>query len=140
MFTRKQELFIDNYVANPTKSGREIAVMSGYAQKGASVATARLLKNVNVKAEIDRRLKVISEQLEITDVNIVKLLWEEARDAKRSADRINALTQLAKIKGLMKDSPTQSVAIFGDLVKQLQTYDRQKDAEVVAEPVGAMVT
>ena len=130
MFNRKQELFIDNYIANPTKSQREIAIMSGYSSKGASVAAVRVLANSNVKAEIERRLKVIAECLEVTDENIIKLLWEEARQAKRAADRITALTQLAKIKGLTKETGQTSIAIFGDLIKQLQQYDSQRVVDI----------
>ena len=126
MFTRKQELFIDNYIKNPTKSGGQIAIMSGYAAKGARAAASRLLTNHDIKGEIDRLLRVIAEDLSLTDENIIKHLWDLARSSKREADRINALTQLAKIKGLMKDSPTQTMAIFGDMVKQLQQYDRQE--------------
>ena len=121
--TRKQMKFIDEYVKNPLKTGREIVIACGYSDKGASVTANRLLKDIKIKEEIDRRLRVRAEELGITEDNITNLFWKEARQSAKASDRIQALAHLARIKGLMKDTPTQSIAIFNST----QAIDTQVD-------------
>lgn len=116
--TRKQESFIKHYIR--THNATESAKLAGYSQRTAYSSGQRLLKDVEVDNEIRRLEKAIHEELELTDENIIKRLWQEATNAQRSADRTNALTQLAKIKGLMKDSPTQSIALFNQIEKELR--------------------
>lgn len=117
--TRKQELFIKSYIR--LKNATRAAIEAGYSLKGANRAGSRLLSDVDIKGEIDRQFNDIQEGLEITEGNILKKLWYEACNAQRAADRINAISQVAKIKGLMKDTPQQSIAIFNQLEKELRT-------------------
>jgi phage terminase small subunit len=116
--TKKQDSFIIHYIR--THNASESARLAGYSQKTAYSSGQRLLKDVEVKSEISRLEKAKYEELELTDANIIKRLWIEATTAQRSADRTNALTQLAKIKGLMKEQPIQSMAIFNQVEKELR--------------------
>jgi phage terminase small subunit len=116
--TRKQESFIKHYVR--THNASESARLSGYSLKTAYSSGQRLLKDVEIVSEIDRLERESEVELELTDGNIIKRLWQEATTAQRSADRTNALTQLAKIKGLMKEQPIQTMAIFNQIEKELK--------------------
>jgi ribosome-binding ATPase YchF (GTP1/OBG family) len=104
---------------------------------------SRLLSDSYVKTEIDRQISLINEELELTDSNIIKRLWQEATTAQRSADRTNALTQLARIKGLMKDTPTQSIAIFNSIEKelrQIQPISTTQAIDTQADTTASMLT
>lgn len=127
--TRKQEAFIDWYVK--LRNATEAARRAGYTAKNTNRVASRLLSNVGLKTEIDRRFKVIQEEMSLTEDNIISSLWKEARNASKTSDRINALTQLAKIKGLMKDTATQNVAVFTGLEQQLKNYIQSKQTQPI---------
>ena len=135
IITGRQEQFIKNYVR--CRNGSRSALEAGYSPKGANRVGSRLLSDIDIKKEIDRQIEAIEAKLEITEANIIDRLWQEATTAQRSADRTNALTQLARIKGLMKDTPTQSMAIFYQIEKELrqiqplQPIDTQADTEPI---------
>ena len=112
MLTRRKEQFIDNYILtlNATKS----AEASGYSLRTAYSQGSRLLKDVEVKAIINRRLEEIQGRESITKENIIANLWKEAKTAQRSADRISANVALAKIRGDIRDSNNTQVIVFND--------------------------
>lgn len=49
--TPKQKAFVEAYAGNAT----EAAIKAGYSKRGAEAAGSRLLRNVNILAQIDRR-------------------------------------------------------------------------------------
>jgi len=61
--TDKNKLFADHYLVelNATKA----AVLSGYSEKTARVQGSRLMTNVDIRAYIDEKQKVISQKLEL---------------------------------------------------------------------------
>ena len=113
--TKKQDSFITHYLR--THNATESAKQAGYSIKTAYSSGQRLTKDVEVMSEIKRLEEAKCAELELNDANIIKRLWQEATTAQRSADRTNALTQLARIKGLMKDSNTQQIAIIDRVIE-----------------------
>jgi phage terminase small subunit len=68
----KQERFVSEYLID--LNATQAAIRAGYAAGSASVAGARLLANVRVKAEIERRAQAISRRLEITQERVLREL------------------------------------------------------------------
>lgn len=63
-FTARQQAFIDNYVVS--KNASDAALKAGYSEKTAGAGGHQALKNIEIRAEIDRRLAAQAEKLEIT--------------------------------------------------------------------------
>jgi phage terminase small subunit len=117
MLTNRKRAFIENYII--TRNATESAKRAGYSPKTSYCSGQRLTKDVEVMAIIDERSKLMLEELKLTDENIVGKLWHLANNSVRDADKINALTQVAKIKGLMKEQATQHLAIFNNIDSEL---------------------
>jgi len=118
MINRKQEQFILHYIK--TLNSAESARLAGYSVKTARTIGSKLLTNLDIKNEIDRALKEKHERLTLTDEGIIERLWKEANTALRSNDRTSALSILAKIRGLYKDTNNNSIALFNGLLPQPQ--------------------
>jgi phage terminase small subunit len=79
--TPKQKLFVQHYIIelNATKA----AIAAGYSKKTATEAGSRLLRNVHVSAEIEKRAEKRSEKLGITAervlAEIAKLAFMDPR-------------------------------------------------------------
>jgi phage terminase small subunit len=70
--TPKQALFVREYLIdlNATRA----AIAAGYSQKTAEAAASRLLRNVKVRAEIDKQIAERSERLEISADRVLQEL------------------------------------------------------------------
>lgn len=73
-FTRKQQLFIDSYFANGFNATRA-AITAGYSEDTAYSQGSRLLKDVEIKAEVERRF----DELVLPPAEILARLSEHAR-------------------------------------------------------------
>ena len=87
--TPKQIRFVDEYLVD--FNATQAAIRAGYSPKTAAAAAARLLRNVNIQAEIARRQKDLQRRTEVTQERVVK---ELARIAFANiADYIHLQTQ-----------------------------------------------
>ena len=87
--TPKQIRFVDEYLVD--FNATQAAIRAGYSPKTAAAAAARLLRNVNIQAEIARRQKDLQRRTEVTQERVVK---ELARIAFANiADYIHVETQ-----------------------------------------------
>ena len=125
MITRRNRLFIQEYIKckNATEAIRRV-----YPNiKCPSVYGAVLLRKDSIKAEIEAYFK----QLDITEEQIIRSLTEIAKNGKIEANRIRCYELLARIKGLMKDAPIQSLAIFNQIEKELRLSQPIVKKEVI---------
>lgn len=87
--TPKQMRFVDEYLVD--FNATQAAIRAGYSPKTAAAAAARLLRNVNIQAEIARRQKDLQKRTEVSQDRVVK---ELARIAFANiADYIHVETQ-----------------------------------------------
>ena len=87
--TAKQIRFVDEYLVD--FNATQAAIRAGYSPKTAATAAARLLRNVNIQAEIARRQKDLQKRTEVSQDRVVK---ELARIAFANiADYIHVETQ-----------------------------------------------
>lgn len=70
--TPKQMRFVDEYLVD--FNATQAAIRAGYSPKTAAAAAARLLRNVNIQAEIARRQKDLQRRTEVTQDRVVKEL------------------------------------------------------------------
>ena len=70
--TPKQIRFVDEYLVD--FNATQAAIRAGYSPKTAAAAAARLLRNVNIQAEIARRQKDLQRRTEVTQDRVVKEL------------------------------------------------------------------
>lgn len=70
--TAKQIRFVDEYLVD--FNATQAAIRAGYSPKTAAAAAARLLRNVNIQAEIARRQKDLQRRTEVTQDRVVKEL------------------------------------------------------------------
>jgi len=81
--------FVDEYLVD--FNATQAAIRAGYSPKTAAAAAARLLRNVNIQAEIARRQKDLQKRTEVSQDRVVK---ELARIAFANiADYIHVETQ-----------------------------------------------
>lgn len=67
--TDKQKRFVEAYLLDP--NGKKAAIAAGYSAKTAEVAASRLLRHVEVAAEINRRREVIQIKAGVTPEMVV---------------------------------------------------------------------
>jgi len=70
--TDKQKRFVEAYLLDP--NGKKAAIAAGYSAKTAEVAASRLLRHVEVAAEINRRREVIQIKAGVTPEMVVSEL------------------------------------------------------------------
>ena len=68
--TPKQKLFIAEYVVD--KNATRAAIRAGYSEKTAHSSGPRLLENVGVKAEIDKKLAKLEEKVGLTAERVMR--------------------------------------------------------------------
>lgn len=76
--TPQQKLFAYEYIADPSRSAGQAARRAGYSERTADSQASRLLKNVKVKAFIDKALEKVHRKLEVTAERIEAELAEIA--------------------------------------------------------------
>lgn len=93
---QKQKDFIEHYLR--TGNATESAKRSGYSNKTAYAIGSRLLKNVEVVAELTKRGQMVAQK---TDIDVSELL-SELRTISRTGDkwhRLRAYDMLLKASG-----------------------------------------
>lgn len=74
--TPKQALFVNEYLVD--LNATQAAIRAGYSPKTANEQASRLLANVNVAAEVEKRRASIADKLEITQEKVLQRMWDIA--------------------------------------------------------------
>ena len=111
---RKHLLFIDAYVR--TKNASEAAVIAGFKPSNKSNTSCLLMQQPLIREAISKKFKL----LELTEEEI-KALYLDVIQSKEEAtkDRLHAIDQVAKIKGMTKDTTTEIHHHFDVIQEQL---------------------
>lgn len=119
----KQIRFIEEYLID--NNGSAAAVRSGYSEKTAKEQASRLLTNVNIRAEIEKRRVQTAEKLEIKKETILN-----QQNAINQAYEV--LLQLS-----LKDKLTaQEEAKFARLMMVVKAADSTRASEFLAKHLG----
>lgn len=128
----RQKKFADYVVKLGRSRAREAAEKAGYSKKTASVQANQLLKNLKIKAYIEKRLKTAAEPKE-----------REEADRKLVADGDEVLQFLtATMRGEVKDQFGLDAQLKDRLAaaKELQRIiDITKKTEDNSETLGALI-
>ncbi len=90
--TRKRKAFVNYYIQ--CWNGAEAARKAGYSERSARFTANKLLRNPQIKAEIEKRIK----ELQMTADECLMLLAEQARSGN-----VRALELIGKVHGLFTD-------------------------------------
>ena len=94
----KRTKFVVEYIA--TGNAAEAARRAGYCVSGARQSGLRLLGYPDVKRAIARRQKKITEQYSIYHDRLVQKLLRVIDEADKTAEKVMAIRELAKLCGL----------------------------------------
>ncbi len=94
------QLFIES------NNATEACLAAGYSEKSAASQASRLLKNVNVLAEIARRQEEAAKRADIREDDVIKMLLEDragARKAKQYGPSVRAAELIGRKFGMFVD-------------------------------------
>ena len=103
--TPKQVAFVQHYCSNG-QNATQAAISAGYAESGAHVEGARLLKNAKVISEIDKQRAKTAERCEISVETLTRELEadrELARTIEQPSAAVAATNAIAKLHGLLTE-------------------------------------
>lgn len=144
-----QDRFVDEWLID--FNGTQAAIRAGYSPKTAAAAAARLLRNVNIQAEIARRQKDLQRRTEISQDRVVKELariaFADASDyacietlTYENEDGTVSPVQIVSPKDTGALSDDQRAAIAG--IKQgangieIKLHDKIKALELLGRHIG----
>ena len=146
--TAKQIRFVDEYLVD--FNGTQAAIRAGYSEKTAAATAARLLRNVNIQAEISRRQKDLQRRTEVTQERVVmelaRVAFADATDYVQVETRIinrgevKVPIELAVHKETAELSADQRAAIAS--IKQgangveIKLHDKIKALELLGRHIG----
>jgi phage terminase small subunit len=109
MLTDKQNKFVDEYLVD--YNATQAAIRTGYSKKTAYSQGQRLLKNVEIAAEINRRQAESSKKLQITREGLLSDLMEIAQDNKKNfpPSALKAIEMIGKWLGYDKPEDGSTV-------------------------------
>lgn len=102
--TPKQQRFVEEYMVD--LNATQAAIRAGYAAKDADVQGPRLLGNVGVRLEIERRRAAQAERAGLTVERVIKGLLREAEldgEGASHGARVSAWGHLGKHLGMFID-------------------------------------
>jgi phage terminase small subunit len=127
----KQKKFVDEYVRS--RNATQSAINAGYSSATAHVQGPRLLGNVSVKAELDKRLAHVRDESQVTVKNVINELAKGAFaelpiEEMKWSDKLKCLEVLSKYLGLMdgigapKDNRDNAKTRLLELVGRLSSH------------------
>ena len=121
--TPKQSAFIYEYMID--KNAAAAAVRAGYSQKTAAQLASRLLTNVNIQAEVNKRLAKLSDNAQITAeyvLNGFKSVAERcmADDTFDQAGANKSLEMLGKYLKLFTDNVNVTASVSVQIVDDVK--------------------
>ena len=147
--TAKQIRFVDEYLVD--FNATQAAIRAGYSPKTAAAAAARLLRNVNIQAEIARRQKDLQRRTEISQDRVVKELARIAfADASDYAcvetymyeNKDGTLSPLQVVSpkdtGVLSDDQRAAIAGIKQGVNgiEIKLHDKIKALELLGRHIG----
>jgi phage terminase small subunit len=119
----KQIRFIEEYLID--NNGSAAAVRSGYSEKTAKEQASRLLTNVNIRAEIEKRRNETSKKLEI-----------KKEDILNQQNAINKAFETLLELSLKDKLTSQEEMKFGRLMMVVKAADSTRASEFLAKHLG----
>lgn len=104
MLTPKRQRFIEEYLID--LNGTQAAIRAGYSARTANRIATEILSKPDIQRELAARRAALSEKTELTAEWIVRQLKVEATlhgEGSTHSARVQALTTLAKINGVLTD-------------------------------------
>lgn len=77
--TKKKRAFIEAYISDVRRNQTAAAIKAGYSEKGAAQAASRLMKDAEVAAEIDARIKELHRERTAQADEIIEFLTSVMR-------------------------------------------------------------
>ena len=126
--TERQRRFIDEYMA--CGNGAEAARRAGYSEGIARVQASENLTKQNIKAEIERRTREMSEESEDRRAKWILRLEGLADDADKDADKLRAIEGLFKAEGWLAPDKAEVVSINGAFLAEIDLDDEENPPDI----------
>jgi phage terminase small subunit len=126
--TERQRRFIDEYMA--CGNGAEAARRAGYSEGIAKVQASENLTKQNVKAEIERRRREMSEDSEDRRGKWISALEALASSADKDADKLRAIEGLFKAEGWLAPEKSEVVALNGSFLADIDLEDEENPPDI----------
>ena len=126
--TERQRRFIDEYMA--CGNGAEAARRAGYSEGIAKVQACENLTKQNVKAEIERRRREMSEDSEDRRAKWISALEALASSADKDADKLRAIEGLFKAEGWLAPEKSEVVALNGAFLAEIDLEDEENPPDI----------
>ena len=123
--TKKQQLFVMEYCADPQTGKTEAARRAGFSQDRAAITACELMKNPEVLREIERNTKAKFEKIELTEQSVLDELQnviDTATGAGAGNWQMQARLKAAELRGKYLKMWTDKVEIGIDdaLIEKLR--------------------
>lgn len=132
--TERQVRFVDYYIQ--TANASEAARLAGYSERTAYSIGERLLRNVEVRAAIDERLKEMEDKRIIETEEVLRHLSDVIRGAVtetlvtpggkkfvvpvRESDRLRAAETILKVRGMFREKIDVKVDSMAQYISSLE--------------------
>ena len=113
--TSKQKQFVSEYLID--RNAKQAAIRSGYSVKTAEVQGSRLLRNVKVKALVEKKTKIIEEK---TDLTALKAM-EEVK-AIATSNIMDGMEYDANTREFSFKAPDEVPAEFWKAAQEVTVY------------------
>lgn len=134
--TDRQKLFVNEYLID--LNATQAAIRSGYSKKTANEQAARLLANVSIQTELQKRMKNREKRTEITQDRVLKEL--AAIGFSRVTDFLQVKNGLVVVKNTddMDSDSIQAISAikqtqFGIAIK---LHDKVRALDLIGEHLG----
>lgn len=129
--TERQRRFIEEYMA--CGNGTEACRRAGYSQNSEVVLRVQAHENLakpNIKAEIDRRRREMSEDSEDRRAKWISALEALASSADKDADKLRAIEGLFKAEGWLAPEKSEVVALNGAFLAEIDLEDEENPPDI----------
>lgn len=142
--TDKQRRFVDEYMVD--RNATQAAIRAGFSAKTAYSAGSRLLRNVEVAADLGQRCSAVARRTEVTVERIVQeyaaIAFDERpfKTAPTLRDRIDALNSLGKYLAMFVDRHELDVgAHLKDALSQIKAQMSPDAQKELVRAVGSVI-
>lgn len=144
--TPRQKLFITEYLID--RNGTQAAIRAGFSENGAAVQAARLLSNVNIASEIEKRTEKHAEKSGLTAERVLKeierLCFSDTRKLLNEDGSLKATSEwdddtAASVAGVEIFEEFEGKGEARELVgytKKLKIWDKNAALEKAAKHLG----
>lgn len=126
--TERQRRFVEEYMASG--NGADACRRAGYSEKVARVQAVENLAKPNIKAEIERRTREMSEDSEDRRAKWISRLEALAIDAEKDADKLRAIEGLFKAEGWLAPEKSEVVALNGAFLAEIDLEDDENPPDI----------